>query len=113
MARKTKPDPIAKLPFVGNRSAPKGDELPRSFWSVRPSDQWDSDCRTGISFGMAAIEAMRLTGCIPLLGWIVADQIRGGEQNGLVIGFWSAVSSAIAGEIAAPRTDSADQPRVH
>ena len=76
-------DPISALPFV---------QYPGKYWVVEATDDYCADNRRGVEYAHAAVSAMSQVQFTPLLGWIIADMIKSGDCNGVVIGFMQAIS---------------------
>ena len=76
-------DPISSLPFV---------QYPGKYWVVEATGDYYADNQRGVEYAHAAISAMSQVRFTPLLGWIIADMIKSGDCNGVVIGFMQAIS---------------------
>jgi hypothetical protein len=74
-------DPITLLPFVKDRPNWKvGDRrLPRDFWNVETSGDYEADCKTGNEFARLALDYINAEGFAGLLGWAVLDMVAKGE----------------------------------
>lgn len=87
---------IGRLSFVATRDGkalpkPKGNQLGRCFWHVKPSGDYGKDCVTGRALALEYLSfAEEKTGdCPPFLPWIVRDMPRA-----LTVGFLTMVSYA-------------------
>jgi hypothetical protein len=76
---------IAALPFV--RSRKRGEKGERCFWSVTASGKYGEDYDQGKAWARLVLPLLKFNIGAPLLSWIVADMIKAGEKNGLVLGF--------------------------
>jgi hypothetical protein len=91
----------AALPFVEKRK--RGKRGPRNFWSVTGSGNYIADLKRGKRFARLFLPILEYQLGPSMLGWIVLDMIRAGEDEksrGLVIGFCGEIgryASASAG----------------
>lgn len=88
-------DPIvpgATMPFTAES---RHDDT-RRFWVVESSGDWSEDTQVGSEYGRIYLECARRSHRAPLLGWVVADMIRGGRYTGVEAGFLSVVGRAAA-----------------
>lgn len=84
---------IRDLPFVAKRR-PDG-EPGRHFWSVTPTGDYATDCLIGRQYALEAVHYMRVTGCPPLLTWIVLDMPRRQDRSGIEVGFLHTVAEML------------------
>lgn len=92
--------PKVALPFTAERSSSDDNAQRRIFWLVEPSGDWKDDTHIGSEYGRIYLEHARRTHRGPLLGWVVADMIRGGQFTGVEAGFLSVVGRAALGQSA-------------
>ncbi len=95
MSAARKPDPVASLPFVADRSPCAEGERPRHFWTVTATDDYGEDCRTGDGHALTYLrfEAALDHNLHPfILPWIVRDMPR--ELTGIEIGFLTIIDAA-------------------
>jgi hypothetical protein len=84
------------LPYV-TRRAPKGTGY--CYWSVNPTSNYEKDCATGRDYAQLLLPHLKYNAGITLLGSIVLDMIRAGEEKagkGLIVGFMSEISRELA-----------------
>jgi hypothetical protein len=72
---------IPNLPFIEKNI----DQI--IFWSVKPSGDYDKDCRTGREYGALALEHMIEADFSPFLTWCVMDMPRKKYCSGIEVGF--------------------------
>jgi hypothetical protein len=76
---------VAALPFV--RSPKRGEKGGRCFWSVKPTGKYSADYEQGREYARLVLPFLRYNVGAPLVSWIIADMVKAGERNGLVLGF--------------------------
>ena len=72
---------IPNLPFIKKNN----DQI--VFWSVEPSGDYDTDCKTGREYGALALEHMVEADFSPLLTWCVMDMPIRKDCSGIEVGF--------------------------
>jgi hypothetical protein len=92
-------DSLSALSFVADRDGktlpkPTGDQLPRCFWNVTPTGDYERDCKIGYALGIEYLTLQEAeTGGLCYLGWIVADMPRR-PLTGVEVGFLTMVAYA-------------------
>jgi hypothetical protein len=82
-------DPVLQLPFV----APQPDGTCH-YWAVTPNGHYETDLKLGEFFGVFLLGMARHWQRPELIGFVLADMVRGGRLGALEIGFLSVVCSA-------------------
>jgi len=109
MARKTsalveRVSPYSALPFFASQRPTKQRPMPRNFWKVTPTGNYERDCKTGYEFALLFLAAEEQATGGTLLPSVVADMPRGSDLTGVEIGFLMLVGFAA--------TDGAERARV-
>jgi hypothetical protein len=69
-------------------------------WDVKPTGDYAADCETGQQYAVAFMDSCDGTnGWATLLPNIVADMIRAGPADGIVIGFMGVIGRAMCASI--------------
>jgi hypothetical protein len=76
---------LAALPFV--RSRKRGEKGGRCWWAVTASGKYGEDYDQGLAWAGLVLPLLKYNIGAPLLSWIIADMIKAGERNGLMLGF--------------------------
>jgi hypothetical protein len=98
--------PSRGLSFVAFRDGntlplPKGDELPRCFWHVKPTGDCWADEAAGDKLALEYLEFQAQPGEMPFLQMIVRDMPR--KLTGIEIGFLSTVAHAACSGVQSAR----------
>ena len=72
---------IEDLPFIKIRN----DQI--VFWSVKPTGDYDKDCKTGREYGSLALDHMAKADFAPLLTWCIMEMPRKENCSGIEVGF--------------------------
>lgn len=85
--------PVLSLPFVRDTTAQEqaAGAPPRSFWQVKPTGDYGSDCATGALYAELALDYMVAANAPQVLQWTVFDMMTiGRRHSGIEVGFMSA-----------------------
>ncbi|RWL16569.1 MAG: hypothetical protein E5X61_33095 [Mesorhizobium sp.] len=83
---------IEKLPFIGTRKKGEPGDVPRHFWRVQPSGDYNADCLTGRKAALQYLAYEEADKGGGLLAHIVGDMPR--ELTGIEVGFLQIVCFA-------------------
>jgi hypothetical protein len=109
--RRSTPSLFEKLPFIGPRKNPVGDQLPRDFWrDVTSTGDLLKDQELGSHLAWLALQAIKADNFAPLLGWIVIDMIEHKCPEHIVVGFFQTVADVCLGNHAIPSADHKLEP---
>lgn len=90
---------VTNLPFVKDIKKTKKKEAYRSFWNVKPTDDYGVDCRTGGEYAIEYYQYRLMTGDgHSFLTWIISEMPK--DLTGIEVGFLSTLDDlAISGAI--------------
>lgn len=84
----------ASLPFVAPRHRPRKGQLPRNFWSVKASGDYEIDCETGEAYALLFLAAEAEANSGTMLEGVVSDMPRDADFTGLELGFITMIGFA-------------------